>query len=183
MVDFQNPMFSPARSSLMRYAQNVSTGKTDGNDIPNQFVALVKTAVQGQTPCDPTKSSQCSAEWQFLYYWNQGSNWQTAAQTQIQSYLNSIGSRIATTAGAIDYMTLSVSRGIQFSNYPLVSNLYEFDLLLPCTSLGNVFYQMNTDGTISTQPSYSRPPPSPTWKPPCASAASAPTPGQTSSSP
>jgi hypothetical protein len=155
MVDFQNPIFSPARSSLMQYAQKISTGKNDGQDIPNQFVALVKAAVQGQTPCNPTQSSQCSAEWQFLFYWNQGSNWQTAAQTQIQNYLNSVGTRIATTAGANDYMTLSVSRGIQFSNYPLVCNLHEFTLLLPTTDLGNVFSQMNTDGTISSQPAYS----------------------------
>jgi hypothetical protein len=155
MVDFQNPIFSPTRSSLMQYAQKISTGKNDGKDIPNQFVALVKAAVQGQTPCNPTQSSQCSAEWQFLFYWNQGSNWQTTAQTQIQHYLNSVGTRIATTAGANDYMTQSVSRGIQFSNYPLVCNLHEFTLLLPTTDLGNVFSQMNTDGTISSQPAYS----------------------------
>ena len=169
MVDFQNPVFSPARSSLMKYAQQISTGKTDGKDIPNQFAALVKQAVQGQTPCDPTVSSQCSAEWQFLFYWNKGTAWQTAAQSQIQSYLNSVGTRIATTAGANDYMTLSISRGIQFSNYPLVCSLHEFDLLLPCTNLGNAFYQINTDGTISKQPSYSCPPPFPSWKSPCSS--------------
>jgi hypothetical protein len=154
MVDFQNPVFSPTRSSLMQYANNISTGKADGNDIPNQFVALVKQAVKGQTLCDPTKSSQCSAEWQFLYYWNQGSNWQTAAQNQIQSYLTNVGNRITTSAGANDYMTLSISRGIQFSNYPLVCNLHEFSLLLPTSKLGNAFYQMNPDGTISTQPIY-----------------------------
>lgn len=155
MVDFQNPIFSPARSSLMQYAEKISTGKNIGTDIPNQFVALVKTAVQGQTSCDPTKSAQCSPEWQFLYYWNQGSNWQTAAQTQIQNYLNAVGTRISTTPGASDYLTLNVSRGIQFSNYPLVCNLHEFTLLLPVTNLGKVFSQMNTDGTISAQPAYS----------------------------
>lgn len=155
MVDFQNPVFSPARSSLLQYAQQISTGKNDGNDIPNQFASLVTAAVQGQPACDPTQSAQCSAEWQFLYYWNQGANWQTAAEAQIQNYLNNIGSRIGTPAGANDYITLSVSRGIQFSNYPLVCNLNEFELLLPATSLGNAFYQMNPDGTISRQTAYS----------------------------
>lgn len=156
MVDFQNPIFSPGRSSLMQYAEKISTGTNNGTDIPNQFVALVTAAVKGQPACDPTKSA-CSPEWQFLFYWNQGSNWQTAAQTQVQNYLNAVGTRISTSAGANDYMTLNVSRGIQFSNDPLVCNLHEFTLLLPVTKLGNVFSQMNTDGTISSQPAYSCP--------------------------
>ena len=157
MVDFQNPIFSPARSSLMQYAEKISSGATGGTDIPNQFVTLVKAAVQGQTPCDPTKSAQCSPEWQFLFYWNQGSNWQTVAQTQIQNYLNNVGTRISTSAGANDYMSLSISRGIQFANYPQICNLNEFTLLLPTTALDNVFLQMNTDGTTSSQPAYTCP--------------------------
>ena len=47
-----------------------------------------------------------------------------------------------------------ISRGSQFSNYPLVCNLHEFDLLFPQTSLESDFVQMNEneDSSISPQP-------------------------------
>lgn len=170
MVDFQNPVFSPARGSLMKYAEQITSGQKNG-DIPAQFATLVANAVQGQPACDPTQpSAQCSAEQQFLYYWNQGAKVQTVAQAQLQNYLAKVGNRMSTTAGANDYMTLYISREIQFSNYPLVCNLHEFDLLLPCTDLGNVFVQMNADGTISPQAAYACPPPA-GWQSPCASSA------------
>jgi hypothetical protein len=160
MVDFQNPIFSAPRASLMTYANQISTGNADGQSIPNQFAALVQKVASGQPACNTSNLSQCTPEQQFLFYWNQSNaNWQAACQTQIQNYLNAVGARISTQAGVNDYMTLSISRGIQFSNYPLVCNLHEFDLLLPCNSLGNTFVQMNADGTTSPQASYQCPPP------------------------
>jgi hypothetical protein len=149
MVDFPNPVFSPVRGGLMKYARQITSSKLtpDASDVPTQFAARVKGAAAGQPACDTANITQCTAEQQFLYYWNQ-TDWKTAAGTQINAYLANVGSRVATTTGAEDYLTLSTSRGIQFSFDPLVGGLHEFDLLLPCTSLGEVYKQMNADGMI-----------------------------------
>lgn len=158
MVDFQNAVFSKPRESLMQYAEQISSAPAvpDPNDVPHQFAALVEKAAQGQPACDPSQLSKCTPEQQFLYYWN-SSDWTTAAKDQINSYLNAVSSRIGTQAGLNDYMTLAASRQVQFANYPLVCNLFEFTLLLPQTGLGDIFVQMDTDGTISPQNSYSCP--------------------------
>jgi hypothetical protein len=169
MVDFQNPVFSRARSGLTQYVNQITSGKADGADIPNQFAALVKQAASTQPTCDNTKLSQCTGEQQFLYYFGQSAgNWKGACVAQINSYIGSVNTRIATTPGVNDYMTLSVSRGVQFQNWNGVCNLFEFDLMLPCTSLGNVFVRMNADGTVSQQEGYTCPTPQDT--PPCQSA-------------
>lgn len=157
MVDFQNPIFSRNRAGLMRYAEQISTGKTtpDPADIPTQFAALVSQAASGQPPCDTSQVFNCTAEQQFLFYYQ--SDWRDRSVAQINSYFQRIGARIVSTEGVNDYVTLAVSRGVQFSNYPLVCNLREFDLQLPCTSLGDIFVQMNADGTLSPQQRYKCP--------------------------
>jgi hypothetical protein len=151
MVDFTNPVFSQPRSSLMTYAAKITAGKADGADIPNQFAALVTAAAAGKPAVDPAHLAKATPEQQFLYYWNQ-TDWKAACVTQIDAYLQTVGIRIGTTAGANDYLTLAISRGIQFANYPLVCNLNEMSLLLPTSSLGQIMVQMLRDGTISPSP-------------------------------
>ena len=151
MVDFTNPVFSRPRSSLMTYAAKITAGKADGADIPNQFAALVTAAAAGKPAVDPAHLAKATPEQQFLYYWNQ-TDWKAACVTQIDAYLQTVGIRIGTIAGANDYLTLAISRGIQFANYPLVCNLNEMSLLLPTSSLGQIMVQMLPDGTISPSP-------------------------------
>lgn len=151
MVDFANPVFSQRRSSLMAYAAKITSGKADGADIPNQFAALVTAAAAGKPAVNPDHLAKATPEQQFLYYWNQA-DWKTACVTQINAYLQAVGSRIGTTAGANDYLTLAISRGIQFAHDPLVCNLNEMSLLLPTSSLGQIMVQMLPDGTISPLP-------------------------------
>lgn len=157
MVDFQNPVFSPARAGLMKYAEQISTARTvpDSADAPTQFAELVSQAASAQPACDTKQLSACTAEQQFLFYYQ--ADWKTRSMNQINAYLQSIANRIVSTQGVNDYMTLAVSRRTQYANYPLICNLREFDLQLPCTSLGSVFVQMNVDGTLSPQPAYSCP--------------------------
>jgi hypothetical protein len=151
MVDFANPVFSQPRSSLMTYAARITSGKADGADIPNQFAALVTAAAAGKPAVDPADLAKATPEQQFLYYWNQ-TDWKSACVTQINAYLQAVGSRIGTSAGADDYLTLAISRGIQFANDPLVCNLNEMSLLLPTSSLGQIMVQMLPDGSISPLP-------------------------------
>ncbi|WP_435019959.1 hypothetical protein TA3x_001568 [Tundrisphaera sp. TA3] len=153
MVDFPNPIFSPARSSLGRYAARIGQANLtpDPQDAETQFAALVTQAAAGQPACNPASIASCTPEQQFLFYWNRA-DWQAACQQQLGAYLAAVGNRIATPEGVNDYMTLSVARANQFSTAPLVSNLHEFDLLLPCTGLGSGSARMNADGTITTEP-------------------------------
>jgi hypothetical protein len=158
MVDFQNPVFSPGRADLMKYAAMIEKDFADGVSIPTTFAALVNNAAKSQPICDPARASQCTAEQQFMYYWSQpDATWKSVVQSRITAYLDVVRRRLATTEGAHDALKLMVSRGIQFSNYPLVCNLHEFDLLLPQTRLGNIFVQMNQDGSLGPQPSYTCP--------------------------
>ena len=148
MVDFQNPVFSARRSSLMSYAQQITTGRTvssmpDPRDVPSQFTALVTAAAKGQPPCNSAQLAQCTPEQQFLYYAGQ-SDWKQRAANQINPYLAAVGKRILTPQGADDYMRLSVSRQAQFASDPGVCPLNEFSLLLPQTTQCRL---MNVDGT------------------------------------
>lgn len=147
MVDFTNPVFSAARSSLMKYANQITSGTADGADIPSQFAKLTAVAAAGQPPFDDQHPGRGTPEQQFNYYWSQ-TDWQAACQTQINQYLAAVGARIPTSAGASDYLTLAVSRGVQFAQDPQVGSLNEFQLLLPQSTLGNIKVQMLPDGTL-----------------------------------
>lgn len=165
MVDFQNPVFSQVRGKLMTYANQIQTASLvpSDHDIPTQFAALVHASGASACP-DPSHIQSCTPEQQFLYYYD--ADWKTRAQDRIKQYLNSVQARVNPSGkgpGVADYLELMVSRGFQFANWNPICNLDEKDLLLPCTSLGPVWKQMNTDGTLSGQDSYqcSAPPPDP----------------------
>jgi hypothetical protein len=172
MVDYPNPVFSLVRDTLLQYSSQLSTGKADGTDIPNQFAALVSKAAASQPVCNSTDLTKCTAEQQFVAYWTmaQKPNWQTAFVNVLNPYLAAVGTRMGTPAGVADYMTLTTSRQEQFQNYPGICNLYEFDLFLPCNSEVSLdfskFYTMNSDGTISPQPGYTCPTRT-SWTNPC----------------
>jgi hypothetical protein len=165
MVDFQNPVFSQVRSKLLTYSNQIQTASLmpSANDAPTQFTKLIQQT--GAQPCaNPSQIQSCTPEEQFLYY-NQA-NWQTLAQNQINSYLQKVQQQVSFSGqgpGVGNYLELMVSRGIQFANWNPICNLDEKELLLPCTSLGQVWDQMNVDGTIGKQSSYqcSTPPPDP----------------------
>lgn len=155
MVDFQNPIFSATRSSLMQYAARIPTAQRLGAGanpagVPAQFLALVKAAVTGQPTCTGA-SVQCTAEQQFLRYAT-SSQWQQLMQGDLNSYLSAVGAHL-NSAGAADYMTLWASRQTQFAAAPGVGNLNEFSLLLPCNNLAlNVCKRMKADGTVADDP-------------------------------
>lgn len=164
MVDFQNPVFSQVRSKLLTYANQIQTASLapSSNDAPTQFASLINQT--GARACSNPQIQACTPEEQFLYYYQ--NNWQALSQQQITSYLQKVQQRVNPSgrgAGVGDYLELLVSRGIQFANWNPMCNLNEKELLLPCTSLGQVWDQMNMDGTIGKQSSYqcSTPPPDP----------------------
>lgn len=160
MVDFPNPVFSPTRASLQQYAAQLSSGKANSEDIPSRFANLVTRAAASQPPCDPAAVTQCTAEQQFLFYWRDP-QWKQTAEKQITQYLAAVQQQTATPAGQNDVMKLIISRGVQFQNYWPICSLDEFSLLLPKTSLDQVFVQMTPQATLVNQAAYScQPPPS-----------------------
>jgi hypothetical protein len=152
MVDFQNPVFSPKRSSLLQYATKVPTGtiQNGASDVPAQLAGLIAQAAAGQPPCDPTTLDACTAEQQFLFYWGlPDDRWRSAIAAAVTAYLNGVGQRSATPQGAGDYLALAASRAVQFKSQPEISNLDEFSLLLPQTDLPpSPVLRMHPDGTV-----------------------------------
>ena len=160
LVDFPNPVFSAQRRSLMMYARQIHTaqvlvsGSPNPNGVPAQFISLVVAAAQSQPPCDVAALASCTPEQQFLSFAGK-TDWQQRAKNQINSYLQAIGQRIGTPSGANEYMALSASRQWQFANAPVISNLNEFSLLLPCSDLRlGKCKRMNVDGSTSDDPQW-----------------------------
>jgi hypothetical protein len=157
LVDFPNPIFSAARESLMKYANQISTAQQLGSGsnpagIPAKFIALVQAAAKSQPACDPAKLLQCTPEQQFLFYAGR-SDWKQRAQNQVNPYFAAVTQRLGTAAGVNDYLTLWASRQAQFAAAPGAGNLDEFSLLLPCNTLPlGTCKRMNADGTISDDP-------------------------------
>lgn len=152
MVDFANPVLSPARESLLKYAAKLPTGTITGgkSDIPERFAALVSEGTKGQPTCDPTHLERCTAEQQFLHYWNlPEGKWQTEAQSRLQKYLDAVGGRVGTPQGLDDYMRLAASRREQFRTWPVIGNLVEFSLLFPRSDLPAAPpLRMHVEGTV-----------------------------------
>lgn len=151
MVDFQNPVFSPTRQSLQQYAEKIQTGKLDAQDIPSQFAAEVTAAAADQPTCNPLQLDACTAEQQFLHYWNlTGTQWKTDAEGRITNYMTGISQQVSSGAALDAYMSLGVSRRHQFATIPVISNLCEMSLLLPRTNIPVPVkpLRMTTDGTV-----------------------------------
>lgn len=151
MVDFANPVFSAVRDKLLKYADQVPPSPAQHpGDIPARFAALVGNGAQGQPPCEPARLDRCSAEQQFLFFWNlSDDNWRTEVAARVQAYLNAVAARLATPQGVDDYMRLAASRREQLARWPVIGNLVEFSLLFPHTSLPTTpLLQMNIDGSV-----------------------------------
>ena len=154
MVDFQNPIFSPVRSSLQAYAEKLDTATIDNqgvSNIPSLFVAEIEAAAAGQPPCSVENLDSCSAEQQFLNTWNlPDGTWKDQVNQRIQSYLNAVADQISNDNGLSDYVDLSISRRRQFASIKPIKNLFEFSLLLPQSDLpGNSpLLRMQSDGKV-----------------------------------
>jgi hypothetical protein len=154
MVDFQNPVFSPTRSSLQAYAEKLDTATIDNqgvSNIPALFVAQIEAAIKNQPPCSVENLDTCSAEQQFLHTWNlPDATWKDTINQQIQSYLSAVANQIANGSGLLDYLNLSLSRQQQFASIEPINNLFEFSLLLPQSDLpaNAPLLRMQTDGQV-----------------------------------
>ncbi len=139
MIDFPNPVYSPARAQLMTHLPE-SVSLASGLDI-SQALAATIVAAAASTPVD-------SPERAFAANWQLGpSEWQPAFAKRIQDFIAAVASRASTAQGFDDYTRLAESRRREFRQ----ARLFEFALTLPTTNIpaDAPLLQMNANGTVS----------------------------------
>ncbi|MBT2421891.1 hypothetical protein J7F01_14785 [Streptomyces sp. ISL-22] len=137
MVDFPNPVFSPARSHLMRYVPTT----------PTKTAALCDKIAQAITDAAADLPTD-SPEGRFAAHWQvPDDTWRTVFGQRVAAYLRKITERIGTESGFDDYVRLAESRRRQFR----VMKLNEFDLTLPVTNIppNAPLLAMREDATIA----------------------------------
>ncbi|MGH4014342.1 MAG: hypothetical protein ACRDSL_10540 [Pseudonocardiaceae bacterium] len=143
MVDFPNPVFSPARSKLLTYMPTTAALNPAGGGMSQLIAHAIAQAADG-LPAD-------SPEAQFLDNWRfADSDWRGVFAARIEDYLSAVTARVSTTEGFDDYVRLAESRRREFKRM----RLNEFALTLPLTNIppDAPLLQMNQDGTIGEKP-------------------------------
>ena len=142
MVDFPNPVFSPARGKLLAYVPTAATLDPAGG--VSQQVADVIVEAAGSLSAD-SPEAQFAANWRLA-----DADWRDVFVDRIQNYMNAVTARIGTDQGFDDYVRLAESRRREFKS----SRLNEFTLTLPVTNIppDAPLLQLNEDGTIRQKP-------------------------------
>jgi len=142
MVDFPNPVFSPARGKLLAYVPTAATLDPAGG--VSQQVADVIVEAAGSLSAD-SPEAQFAANWRLA-----DADWRDVFVDRIQNYMNAVTVRIGTDQGFDDYVRLAESRRREFKS----SRLNEFTLTLPVTNIppDAPLLQLNEDGTIRQKP-------------------------------
>ncbi|MFD5844484.1 hypothetical protein [Streptomyces chartreusis] len=121
MVDFPNPVFSPARSRLMRY---VPTTPTKAVELCDKVAQAILDAA-GTLPAD-------SPEGRFAEHWQVPDDaWRTVFGQRVDAYLRGVTEHIRTETGFEDFVRLAESRRRHFRRM----KLNEFELTLPVTNI------------------------------------------------
>ena len=137
MVDFTNPVFSPARASLMRY---VPTESSPTATLCTGIADAIVTAA-ARLPAE-------SPERQFAANWTvSDTDWPKYFGQRLDAYLDRVAARLDMVQGFSDYVRLAESRRRDFK----AMRLNEFELTLPVTNIATdaVPLRMNEDATVS----------------------------------
>ena len=119
MVDFPNPLDSPARASLLRHVPS-DARLTQSTTVDDVLESRLLDAVQD--------SPQDSPERQFKANWDLGPNdWEEPLAQKLANYLGLVTARLDTDAGSDEIFRLAKSRRRVVRDLPLL----EFDLALP----------------------------------------------------
>lgn len=143
MVDFPNPVFSLARSTLLGYVPPAATVDPAGGGVSQQVAEAIVQAADGLAADSP--------EAQFAEHWRlPDTQWREEFAGRIQDYVNAVTVRIGTDQGFDDYVRLAESRRREFKRI----RLNEFTLTLPVTNIppDAPLLQMNPNGTVSEKP-------------------------------
>ena len=140
MVDFANPIFSPARQRLLRYVPE-DADLDPPHSLETSMVDAITAAARDTAPDSP--------EHRFLQNWALADSWQQEFGNTLTNYLSSVITWAQTEDGVDDYTRLAESRRREFRG----SRLFEFSLALPTTNIppSAPLLQMQPDGTITTK--------------------------------
>ena len=143
MVDFPNPVFSPARCTLLKYIPAAGTIRPDGSsDLPERVAEAIAQAAKSLPEESPER--------QFLANWGlPDADWEATYASRIRSYLDAVRDRLTRPGGFDRYVELAESRRRQFARLPL----NEFELLLPRTNIpaNAPLLRMDADGDVVNQ--------------------------------
>ena len=137
MVDFPNPVFSPARSHLMRYVPTTATKTVELCDKVAQAISDAARTLPADSP-----------EGRFDAHWRVPDDaWRTVFGQRVDAYLRKVTEQIRTESGFDDYVRLAESRRRQFR----LMKLNEFELTLPVTNIppGAPPLAMREDATVA----------------------------------
>jgi hypothetical protein len=137
MVDFTNPVFSPARARLLRY---VPTAPVPASTWCDDIAAAIVSAAKG-LPAD-------GPEAEFSRHWAlPQADWRRIFAERLDAYLEKTAARARTASGFRDCTRLAESRRRAFRQM----RLHEFALTLPTTDIPADAppLRMNEDGTVT----------------------------------
>lgn len=139
MVDFPNPVFSPARAHLLRYVGRSMALDPAGGGLSDQIADAITEAAEATPAGSPERAF--AANWALPE-----AEWADMFAARIQRYLEAVGRRIATPEGFDDYVRLAESRRREFAGM----RLNEFSLTLPMTTIpaDAPLLEMAEDGTV-----------------------------------
>lgn len=139
MVDFPNPIYSAARSHLLRYVPATATLQNGKSDLPEKAAAAIVQAA-ATLPAD-SPESRFAANWALT-----PDQLRADANGRVKSYFDAVRGRLATQAGFDDYTRLAQSRRERFAATPLRE---QFPFMLPRTNIPAASLHMNADGTVN----------------------------------
>ncbi|MGW7255271.1 hypothetical protein [Streptomyces sp. NPDC054834] len=137
MVDFPNPVFSPARSHLMQY---VPTTPTKAVELCGKLAQAILEAARNLPANSP--------EGRFAEHWQvPEDDWRAVFGQRVDAYLRKVTEHIRTESGFDDYVRLAEYRRRQFR----LRKLNEFELTLPVTDIppGAPPLAMREDATVA----------------------------------
>jgi hypothetical protein len=139
MVDFPNPVFSPARAKLLQYMPTTATIDLAAGGLSQQIAQVISQAAQDQPADSP--EAEFNANWELA-----DSDWRNVFAAKIEAYMTAVSNRISSVEGFDDYVRLAESRRREFKRM----RLNEFSLTLPTTNIpvGAPLLQMQSDATI-----------------------------------
>ncbi|MEU8843317.1 hypothetical protein AB0D97_30015 [Streptomyces roseus] len=139
MVDFPNPVFSPARSHLMRY---VPTTPTKAVELCDKVAQAILDAARTRNLAADSPEVRFAAHWQVPE-----DAWQSVFGQRVDAYLRKVAQQAQTASGFDDYVRLAESRRRQLR----LMKLNEFELTLPVTNIppGAPPLAMREDATVA----------------------------------
>ena len=141
MVDFANPVFSPARAQLLRHVPTTATLDPARGGLSGQVADAIVAAAKGRPASAP--DAQFAANWRL-----KDTEWQSVFAARIEAYMKAVTRRIATAKGFDDYLRLAESRRRELRQ--MFMRLNEFSLTLPVTNIAAdaPLLAMRADGTV-----------------------------------